>query len=66
MPILALLPFLCISKKTLIEFFTTFPQHKNDNIANIVLAMPFKINKTIKSATLKVIPFTLTNIFRYQ
>ena len=29
-----------------IEFFTISPQHKNGNIANFVLAMPFKISKT--------------------
>ena len=27
-----------------IEFFTNSPQHKNANIANFVLVVPFKIN----------------------
>ena len=31
-----------------IEFFTISPQHKNDNIANFVLAMSFNIKKTNK------------------
>ena len=28
-----------------IEFFTISPQYKNANVANFVLAMPFKITK---------------------
>ena len=32
------------------EFFTTFPQYNNTNIANFILAMPFKIKKINKIA----------------
>ena len=30
-----------------IEFFTISPQYKNANIANFILALPLKINKSI-------------------
>ena len=36
-----------------LEVFTIFPQHKNGNIANLVLAMPFKITKTNEVCDLK-------------
>ena len=29
-----------------IEFFTISPQYKNANIANFILALPLKINKS--------------------
>ena len=56
-----------------IEFFTISPQHKNDNITNFVLALPFKIKKTNKVCNLQINPFyqltsnfTFTNILRYK
>ena len=30
----------------LIEFFTNYPQYKNANIGNFILAVPFKFIKT--------------------
>ena len=53
------------------NFFTIFLQHKNGNIANFILTMPFKL-KTIDKVC-KVIPFyqlisnlTFTDILRYK
>ena len=37
----------------IIEFFMISSQHKNGNIANFVLAMPFKIKRTKKDCNLE-------------
>ena len=37
-----------------IEIFTNSPLHKNANIANFVLAVPFKINKTNEVCNLEM------------
>ena len=39
-----------------LEFFTISPQYKNANIANFVLAVPFKIKKTNIVCNLERLP----------